>query len=411
MQRIKEHWITTNLELSDTQAAKFGIPTSGVHVRLLEPWDDGIAENTWNNRLAAGCVVQNRLNTISEEGLPPGHHSEIAPINNVIVQNRVVYTRLLGEVEHIAGPISEVPAGDAAALLTSVKKNRLRLTQWLSLTEAEKEDTSTPYEVITGDFKHARNLYKKQARDTADKMIGIMDKRGQVNPPANAARSAVLESALEKRVDEALDKIEIGDDRKRRLMQWLVRENVQLATIDGTLTRLKAVKTRDDEIDALGDLHRQASALYFRHQPFNHMGFEMREAGSASHVSQPEIIETAQAGMEFESHGNELMRPFRIVSALQVDEAHPQPLHDSDKTLHDINERIAFLEERKGTVGGAYEELFVRLITEAKLVKTAIHNQDPLLAQSHSEGFNGFVNFHCLPGNDQDARPWYRFQI
>lgn len=402
---LAEKWETRKLELSDTQIDEFTVPNNTIEVTRLENLGDGYVPNQWPNRETSGCAIQKFKDTNGE-----GHHIDIVPVNNVLLQNRIIYARLIAELDRNAGQDVD-PSSDTPGELHEVHESRIQLTRWLDLTDYEKRNISGLYGRIASERRLARNDHNKDAGQTAAKMEDLKDVLGRDNPGAIAAQAGKLEKAMTARIEQILnDIIGVTEIRIIRLMQWLMNENIYLSEAGTALDSLLRVRTRGDEVTALGNLKGAAHGLRYRHQPFNHMAYALRRAGSAYHIGNEAVVKDTQAGMEFERHGSYLLSPFRIIAAAPINESGSLSLRDADEIKHEVEARSVFLQAQ--TIGGAYKKLIGRLTSLTEATLGALDTYDGFDAQEFSERAKRLINFHVLHTDEEkEIIPWYRFQL
>jgi hypothetical protein len=357
---------------------------------------DGWVINEWPSRHLAGLIIQKRRR---ETTRGVRYQRERLDIDSAILQNEIVEASTTREAERIAGGANEDDS-PKSGWLEQLDEQRQRWLAWLSLTDLEKASIHDFVTGVTGDLEGSTNPLNVLAYAKAKRMEELPN-----NPSADLALSHPLEGAWERRYSAVMVTHNTNAARMHRLRGWLFEENRHVANANSALNDL-AVSPDDEAFDYLLNVTRH---IRFRVQPFNQLAHAIHRTGNHG-IEDPAVIETTQAGIQFQRLRNYFLKPFRQLISRTLTKYDAKSSSQMYGVIPEIEERLDALETVQ--IGEPYAHLIGRLLVAGSRVSENLHRLNPDAAQHAANVFKQLIIYHCLPEETDDIKePWYRYQL
>ncbi|MES2971330.1 MAG: hypothetical protein V4702_03355 [Patescibacteria group bacterium] len=384
------------IELPVILQSEHNIPGQVVTGTVLRNKGDGWVENTWANRQLSGSIIQMRRRN--------GHYyHEFVPVDNALVQGDQVHLQMQAEIERLAGWYDQTGERQDGEV-DQLRRNHKLLSDWLTLTQADKDDISWDFANMADVRAGARNPFNLTVGSIADRARGLKDRTGRQNPGAIRAMMLRMHKDLAGRHEEVAGNILVNHSRGNRLHhEWLFHENEILAQCHNIMERL-LVSQSDSDLFALRGM---APHVRFRVKPFNLMAHEI--ASNGGEISDEQVVVNALAALQFERFKNYLLSPFRRVTA-EPKKRPPSYVKPDDEPLDlALQRRLIALESMDAP--GATGRLVSRLIRLGEAVIRAKELGDNEQAKKIGKAFKWLVNYHCLPEADLETEVWHQHQL
>lgn len=378
-----------NMCLSPEQSELYGqdwVPGMVIKRELGDGWVDN---NPYAGVLAGNLAFYVRK--VTQRG--PAWQYQFMPIDNALLRVDKVQENIIGESDRITQELG--------TLATSKEL----LYNWLTLSDAEKQQISKDYGSVASPRMRAVNPLNKQSGERAAKMATLKDSTGRHNSGAVLAQGVRLEKDLQQRDTDLITKqLRINHNRERRIINWTHNENYWLDVINSRLDNSISSPSMAETYE----IRHRTRNIHFRVQPFNQIAYEISRTPEG--IITPDMAIKAQAGIQFHRLHNFLVLPFRLLASTTLEKLDKNIRKQADDLLPAVAERIEILEADEN--GNKYnKKLIGRLLLEATEVESALHNLDPKEAWATAKRYKWLQEYHCLPTGDPEIEVWYGHRL